>query len=80
LEYFIKDTQVNYITIIKMAASSPSGVSICVSLPMLTGILIVIDCSKMPGFNERERERERDRERVYYSIETYICSIPILEC
>ena len=31
LEYFIKDTQVNYITIIKKAASSQSGVSISVS-------------------------------------------------
>ena len=27
----------------------------------------------------RGREREKDRERVYYSIETYICSIPIME-
>ena len=80
LEYFIKDNQISYFIIIKKATSSQSGVSI--SLPMLTGMLIVIDLSKMPRFIDRERERQKERERegVYYAMEHYNCSSTILEC
>jgi hypothetical protein len=76
LENFNKDTQANYVTIIKKTTSLPSGVSISISLPMVTEMFIVIDYSKIPRFNYGEKARER----VYYAIEQNNCISTILEC
>ena len=60
---------------LKKPTCSPSGVSISVSHPMLTLMLVVIKWSKMSGFNDRERERDFI-DRVYYAHNITIVAMP----